>query len=161
MVRIEKIILQIADKANWISAVAVMLMMLLTVLDVILRFFRSPIPGTYEIVGLLGALAISFALGYTSMEKGHIAVDFLVQRFSDTVKMVISAVNNIIAMLFFAVAAWQSILYGAGLLKAGEVSMTLQVPTWPFVFGIAVGCILLCLVLLVEIMRAFRGVTTE
>ncbi len=161
MIRFEKIILQIADRANWVSAIAVVLMMLLTVLDVILRLFRSPIPGTYEIVGLLGALAISFALGYTSMEKGHIAVDFLVQRFPEKARMVISVINNLIAMIFFILAAWQSVLYGTGLMKAGEVSMTLQVPTYPFVYGIATGCILLCLVLLVEIMRLLRGVNTE
>ncbi len=161
MIRLEKVILEIADKANWISAIAVFLMMMLTVLDVILRLFRSPIPGTYEIVGLLGALAISFALGYTSMEKGHIAVDFLMQKFSEKTRMAVSAVNDIIAMAFFSLAAWQSFLYAMSLMKAGEVSMTLQVPTWPFVCGIGAGCILLCLVLLVDFMRLLRGVNTE
>lgn len=161
MIRIEKIILALAEKANWVSAIAVMLMMLLTVLDVVLRFFRIPIPGTYEIVGLLGALAISFALGYTSMEKGHIAVDFLVQKFSEKARNVVTVFNNLAAIIFFSLAAWQSVLYALGLRKVGEVSLTLQVPTWPFVMGIAAGCILLCLVLLVEVTRTLRGAVIE
>ncbi|NLC70794.1 MAG: hypothetical protein GX751_05480, partial [Desulfuromonadaceae bacterium] len=70
MHRIEKQINSFAITVNWVSALAILVMMLLTTLDVVLRLFKSSIPGTYEIIGLLGALVSSFALGYTSVEKG-------------------------------------------------------------------------------------------
>lgn len=157
MYRIEKTITSTAEKANWISAAALIIMMLLTTLDVILRLFKSSVPGTYEIIGLLGAVVISFALGYTSVEKGHIAVDFLVMRFSPKAQALIGAINAVIASLMFGIITWQSLLYGIDLMKKGQVSLTIQIPIYPFVFGIAAGCGLLTLVLIVEFLHAVRS----
>jgi len=156
MVRIEKTILSFAVKTNWIAAGAVVGMMLLTTLDVVLRFFRHPIPGTYEIVGLLGTVVISFSLAYTSIEKGHIAVEFLIRRFSPQAQALANAFNALVAALLFAVIAWQSILYAMDLMHKGEVSLTVQMPIYPFVFGIAAGCSLLCPVLFIDCIKAIR-----
>lgn len=131
-------------------------MMLLTTADIILRAFRRPIPGTYELVGLIGSLAISFSLAYTSVEKGHIAVEFLVSRLGAPTQALICAVNALLAMILFAVIAWQSFLYGTDFLLRGEVSMTIQMPIYPFVYGAAAGCGVLCPVLLSEFLGAVR-----
>src|SRR5690606_23085342 len=104
--RLEKNIIATAEKANWIAAAALILMMLLTTLDVVLRLFKNSIPGTYEIIGLLGAVVASFALGYTSVEKGHIAVDFLVMRFSPRVQALAGAVNALVAAVLFGLITW-------------------------------------------------------
>jgi TRAP-type C4-dicarboxylate transport system permease small subunit len=157
MLRIEKTITATAEKANLIAAAALIIMMLLTTLDVILRLFKSSVPGTYEIIGLLGAVVTSFALGYTSVEKGHIAVDFLVMRFSPKAQALVGAANAIIAAVLFGIITWQSLLYGIDLLKKGQVSLTIQIPIYPFVFGIAAGCGLLSLVLIVELLHAVRS----
>jgi len=157
MYRIEKTINIAAEKANWISAAALIVMMLLTTLDVVLRLFKSSVPGTYEIIGLMGAIVTSFALGYTSVEKGHIAVDILVMRFSPKAQALIGAANAIIAAVLFGIVTWQSLLYGMDLLKKGQVSATIQIPIYPFVFGIAAGCGLLTLVLLVEFLHGLRS----
>lgn len=156
MFRIEKKFLVFARKFNWIAGVAVIAMMLLTTADIVLRAFRSPIPGTYEIVGLIGSLAISFSLAHTSIENGHIAVEFLVNRLSAPTQALISAANAFVAMMLFAIITWQSLLYGTDFLLRGEVSMTVQMPIYPFVYGVAAGCGLLCPVLLSEFLRAIR-----
>jgi len=158
MIRIEKTTVFLAEKLNWVAAAAIVLMMLLTTLDVLLRILRLTIPGTYEIVGLLGTLVISFSLAYTSVEKGHIAVEFLVQRLSSTAQGVIQAINALTAVLLFAVVTWQSIVYALDLMRSGEVSQTLELPVYPFVFGVAAGCGCLCPVLLVEFIRALKKV---
>ncbi|ABW67806.1 TRAP transporter small permease [Desulfosudis oleivorans] len=147
---VKALISQLADKANWLAGASIVAMMMVTVIDVVLRFFRCPIPGTYDVVGLLGALAISLSLGYTSAQKGHIAVDFLVSRFSEKVARGIHLFNNLVATVFFAAVSWQCLLYAASLKRAGEVSPTLKLPTYPFLIGIAAGFILLCCVLLAE-----------
>lgn len=157
MFRIEKTITATAKKANWISAAALILMMLITTLDVILRLFKSSVPGTYEIIGLLGAVVTSFALGYTSVEKGHIAVDFLVMRFSPKAQALAGGINAMLACALFSIVTWQSLLYGIDLLAKGQVSPTIQIPIYPFVFGIAVGCGLLTLVLIVEFLHELRN----
>lgn len=125
-------------------------MMLLTCADVLLRILRCPIPGTYEIVGLLGATFVSFSLAHTTTERGHIAVDFIVQKLPLRLQDLIDCINSIICAFLFAVITWQSVVYALDLKNSGEVSMTLQMPIHPFVFGIALGCGMLSLVLFVR-----------
>lgn len=145
----------IVGKFNYIACAAVIVMMLLTCTDVILRLFGHPILGTYEMIGFSGAIVISFALAYTSLEHGHIAVELLVDSLPKRLQALINAVNNLIGMALFSLIGWQSFVYAGDLLGSGEVSLTLQIPTYPFVYGISLGCALLCLVLLVDGIRTF------
>ena len=66
----------------WIAGLALIGIMFLTVTDVILREFKIPIVGTYEIVSLLGAVVIGFAIPQTSIERGHVLMDFLTESFT-------------------------------------------------------------------------------
>jgi hypothetical protein len=52
--------------------------------------------------------------------------------------------------------AWQSAVYGIDLRQSGEVSLTLQMPLYPIVYGIAFGCGLLALVLLMDLIKSFK-----
>ena len=159
--RIERFIARIADKVNWIAAGAVVFMMLITTADVIMRAFRHPILGTYEIVGFTGAVVIAFSLPYTSIQKGHIAVEFLVQRLPWLARVIINIINACVSIVLFAVIAWQCAKYAETMKISGEVSSTLQMPTYPFLYGISFGCLLLCVVLFIELLRQFRGAEIE
>ena len=151
--RLEKWTVRAAEIFNWVSAAAVTGMMLLTCMDVVLRLFRRPIPGTYEVVGFLGAVFASFSLGYTSTNRGHIAVDFVVQKLSPRAQTVIDGVNALVCAVLFGLLARQSMRYASDLQSFGEVSMTLQMPVYPFVYGIAAGCWLLVVVLAVRVLK--------
>jgi TRAP-type C4-dicarboxylate transport system permease small subunit len=150
LIQIEKALHPPARWFNWIAAIAVTAMMMLTCADVLLRILRCPIPGTYEIVGLLGATFVSFSLAHTTTERGHIAVDFIVQKLPPRLQDLVDCINSIICSLLFTVITWQSVVYALDLKNSGEVSMTLQMPIHPFVFGIALGCGMLSLVLFVR-----------
>ena len=63
-----------------VAGVALVLLMLLTIADVVLRLLGRPIPGTYELVALAGALAIGLAIPLTSWMRGHIYVDSFLSR---------------------------------------------------------------------------------
>lgn len=158
MFRLDRFINLLSYRFNWIAAGAIVAMMLLTSTDVVLRLFRHPIPGTYEIVGLLGAVVIAFSLAYTSIEKGHIAVEFLVQKFPRNVQLFITAINDLLSTFLFGLIAWQSILYASDLKQSGEVSLTLQAPIYPFIYGIAAGCGLLCFVLILEFLKSLKRI---
>jgi len=152
--RFEKWVAKVAEAFNWVAAAAVAGMMVITCLDVVLRLFRRPIPGTYEIVGFLGAVFASFSLGYTSLHRGHIAVDFLVQKLGTRQQAVVDALNAFICSILFGLLTRQCLGYAADLKGAGEVSMTLQMPVYPFVYGLAAGCLLLSLVLAVQTFKS-------
>jgi len=63
-----------------VGEIALTFMMFLTVSDVILRSFRRPIVGTYEIVAFSAAVAIGFSLPLTSWMRGHVYVDLFTEK---------------------------------------------------------------------------------
>ena len=87
----------------WISGVAIVLMMLITCADVVLRYFRRPIPGTYELVCFLGTVAVSFAMARTTLDKGHVAVSLLVRLLPARVESLINTLTTFLALILFAV----------------------------------------------------------
>lgn len=141
---------------NILACVAVVAMMLLSTADVVLRLFGKPIPGAYELVGFLGTLVVSFALAFTSMEKGHIAVEILVEKLPQRMQLMIESFCNLVGALLFGLIAYQAVLYALDIKKSGEVSLTLQMPPYPFIFGIAAGCALLCLILSNEFVKSLQ-----
>lgn len=141
---------------NRLAGASVLVMMLLTSADVVLRLFGRPIPGTYELVGFLGTLVVSFALAQTALEKGNIAVDILVKRFSRRVQSVLGLANDLLGTALFGLVGWQSLLYALELRRSGEVSLTLGMPIYPFALGIAAGCGLLTLALLSRFPASFE-----
>ena len=146
---------------NWIAAAALVFMMLLTVIDVIGRFFKAPIPGTYELVAFTGGAVIALALPYTSVEKGHIAVEVLVQKFPWLARVIINAINAFVGALLFAVVSWQCLVYAGSMKASAQVSLTIKMPIHPFIYGIAAGCALLSVVLFIECISQLRGAEPE
>lgn len=141
---------------NVIAGVAVISMMLLSTADVVLRLFGKPIPGTYELVGFLGTIVVSFALGFTSLEKGHIAVELLFRRLPQRAQLAIETFTNFVSFLIFGLIAYQAFIYALDIRKSGEVSSTLQMPIYPFIFGMALGFALLCLILIADFMKSLK-----
>jgi TRAP-type C4-dicarboxylate transport system permease small subunit len=144
----------LAQRLGIVAAAAIFFMMALTSADVFLRFFRMPIPGTYEIVSFMGAVAVSFAVAHTSVEKGHVAVDLVVQLFPRRAQAVIESIIAGFGVILFALIAWQSVIYALDCQRSGEVSLTLQMPFYPIIYGVALGAAIECLVLNVDLLNA-------
>lgn len=149
--------LWLARRLGIIAAVAIFSMMALTCADVILRLFRMPIPGTYEIVSFMGAVAVSFAIAHTSVEKGHVAVSLVVQLLPKRAQAVIESILAALGIILFALIAWQSVIYGLDCQSSGEVSLTLQLPFYPIIYGVALSAGVVCLVLLVDFLNAIAS----
>jgi TRAP-type C4-dicarboxylate transport system permease small subunit len=146
---LEKWVIRLSYGFNIAGGLCILAMMVLTCSDVFLRIFQKPITGTYEMVGFLGALFVALSLAYTSHQRGHIAVDFLVQKLSVGARRLILCINDLLGSLLFGLIAYQSMVYGSKLKSSGEMSMTLKVPVFPVVYGISLGCSLLSLLLFV------------
>jgi len=158
MQRVDRLINTTSRHVNTVAGAAVMAMMFLTCADVVMRLADRPIPGAYEIIGFLGALAVAFALAQTSLEKGHIAVDLLVNLLPPRVQILLDIFGAMMGTAVFGAITWQSALYAVDLRQSGEVSATLGMPVYPFAAGIAAGCALLCLVLVAEFARSLRRI---
>ncbi len=156
--RIDYTVRKLASGFNGIAGAAVVAMMFLVTSDVLLRFFRHPIPGTYEIAGLLGTVVVSFSLASTFLEKGHIVVECLVRKLPRKTREIVEGINGIVSFFLFALVTWQCWRYGTTLKESGEVSLTVQIPLYPFLYGISAGCGLLCLVILSDLAATARRI---
>lgn len=135
---------------TFMGGITLTLMMVIACANMIMRLAGRPISATYELVGYLGALTVALPLAYAQLKKSHIGVDILTSRFPQGVRRVISGVGLLLGMLFFVVAAWQVGAYGETLRQVGEVSGTMRLPFYPFVFGVAASCGLITLCMLVD-----------
>ena len=138
----------------WLGGVFLAAMVVLTCSNIFLRTVWVPIKGTYELMGFFGAIVAAFALGYTQVSKGHIAVDILVDRFSSKTRKITGIINCAACAVFFIIAAWQLAIKATTLWKTGEVTETLRIIFYPFTYAVALGFGVLCLVLLANAAKA-------
>lgn len=123
------------------SGVAVLVMILVTCLDVVIRAFGGALTGSYDIVRVAGAMAIAFALPYTTAVKGHVAVEFFFHKLNRPGRVVVDSICRVLVIGLFVVLAWQCVKYGNTLRRNGEVSLTLQLPLFwvPYVISAALS----------------------
>jgi TRAP-type C4-dicarboxylate transport system permease small subunit len=152
-----RITLSFSKWVNGIAGITLTFMVFLTVADVIMRSFRRPIPGTYDLVGFAAAVVIGFSLPFTSWVRGHINVDFVVQKFSRTGRKIIDILTRVLGIFFFVLGSWYLIKLGMRLHSTGEVSLTIRMPVYPIAYGLAVCCFIECLVLLCDIGKIYGG----
>lgn len=157
MKAIASLIRNLSRLMYWIAGVALAGIVFLTVADVFLRAFARPIVGTYDIVSLLGAVVIGFAIPQTSLERGHVLMDFLTEKLPFGGKMVFHVLARILAIITFLIIGWNMITYGIDLKQTGEVAMTLKIPEYPVAYGIGVCCFIECLVLATDMILKKEG----
>lgn len=138
-----------------IGCALLFVMIFLTCANIFLRTIWVPIQGTYELMGYFGAVLTAFALGYTQIHRGHISVDLLVLGFSPRTRKTLEGINSLVCTVFFGLVAWRIALYGTTLWNTGEVTETLRIVYYPFVYGVALGCATLSLIFLTELLRSF------
>jgi TRAP-type C4-dicarboxylate transport system permease small subunit len=140
---------------NGIAGAVLLIMMMLTVLDVVLRSLGHAITGTYELVAMAGAVVVGFAVAQTSWDRAHIYVDFLIENRSEAVKKSFFVGTRVMAIAIFALLAWNLFLKAGHLHRSGEVSMTLHVPYYPVAYSLAFCFFVECLILVADIFRMF------
>jgi TRAP-type C4-dicarboxylate transport system permease small subunit len=142
---------------NWVAGLSLVVMMGLTCADIIFRLFRRPILGTYEIVGFLGAVVVAFAMAQTTIDRGHVAVQVLVSKFSPSIQKSIYLITNLMSLFLFVLIAMECVVYGNDFRKSGEVSLTLRFPFYPVLYGIAFSSVVVCFILWVDFWRVIVG----
>jgi TRAP-type C4-dicarboxylate transport system permease small subunit len=152
----ERLVSALSRSADWVARAAAAGMMVLVCGNVLLRLFGWPILGTYEVVSFLVAITVAFALPYCSLKKGHIAVELLVRRFPLRIQAVIDLFIGILSVGLFALFAWQVGAFATKIWQAGEITDTLKLPFFPFIFGVSFGCLLVCPVLIIDMVKSAK-----
>lgn len=155
MRRLVRSLKRVGTAMNAISGVVVFFMMFLTVTDVVMRFFGKPILGSYELVSLLGAAVIGFAIPKTSLDRGHVYVDFLSVKWSEATQKTAFIITRIPSIAFFIALTAFLVLKGRSLYRVAEVTSILQIPRYLLVYLLAFCCLVECFVLIADIVRTF------
>lgn len=136
-----------------VSGVALVFLMGLTGANVLLRMAGMPLGAVYELAGYCGALAVAFSLADTQRAGGHITVDLFTPRLPAWLRKALSIGNALVFALFFLLMAYQVWRRGLTVRQSGEVSETLKLAYYPFVFCVAGGFVMLVLSLLASAVR--------
>lgn len=141
---------------KFIGAVALTCMMLLTVVDVIGRFFKHPIFGSVELVGFLATIIVATALPYTYKVDGHVGVEILVRLLSKKTQLIIDLFTRTLTLALFCLITWQMFLYAADIHETGEVSMNLEFPIYYIVYLLAFGLLIFSVTIVEVIIKDIK-----
>jgi TRAP-type C4-dicarboxylate transport system permease small subunit len=161
MKKFEKLVSKLSGFLGVIAGSTLVAVMLMTVLDVILRYFGRPIVGIYDIVALGGAVIIGFSMPLAAEKKVHVYMEMGLQSYSRTVKQVLSFVTRVILFGISFLVAWNLIQLGIDFRQTGEVSLTIKIIYYPIAMGLGVCFIIQMLVLVVQILQVFSGGSDE
>jgi len=155
MSHLEKIVNLATRWLNWMAAAALIVVMLIVCANVIGRsFWETPVKGTVDIVSLLGAIVVGWAIAYTQVFKGHIRIDLLVERLPPRIQHIVDSVIDLIGFALFALISWETIIFAKANFEVGELSEVLKLPITPFASVVAIGCIALTLVLFIDLIKS-------
>jgi TRAP-type C4-dicarboxylate transport system permease small subunit len=138
-----------------LGAASLVGMMVLITASVIYRRIGHVIPGTYELSELMIVVTAAFALGYAALNKRHIVIKVVVERFPQRAQAILEAIMSFISLATWATVAWTGFLILSER-WLNEASETLAVPYLPFRLTFLVGLVLLCSVYLIDMIRALR-----
>ncbi|MFV0437840.1 MAG: TRAP transporter small permease [Desulfopila sp.] len=128
----------LAKNLNRISGLCLIIMMGLSCSDIVMRFLQRPFRGTYEIVGFLSALMLSFSMAQTMIERGHVMVEIFMNAMPRPVRKVIFVITRMTTAGLLALLAYETITFGTYYKNSGELSLTLQLEFYPILY--AMGC---------------------
>lgn len=156
----------------YIAGFAIVVMMVITTTDVFMRFCVTlyakfqwsfleswkPIPGTYDLVAMAGSIAAALAMAHTTVESGHVAVSILTRLFTDKLRNIVRLITDILSGLLFGILSVQSVIYARDLKESGEVTMTMQLPFYPFVYLLALSAFTVTLIFLISVIKDIKEV---
>ncbi|MFC1891854.1 TRAP transporter small permease subunit [Thermodesulfobacteriota bacterium] len=145
---------------SWISCTCVFVMMLLTTVDVVLRYvFNNPLIGAFEVSEFLMVTIVFLSLAYSQHRNAHVAVDILVSRLSPRNQAFVDLFNHTATIVILLLITWRSSLTAMELYGTMETTGTVPIPVFPFVFIVAFGCLAMGIELLrdcIKIIGTFK-----
>ena len=156
----EQIVSRITKLAIAVAAIDLAALVIMTVVDVTLRyFFNSPITGSSEITQYM-MVGIGFlGLGICALEHQHLKVEIVVEHFSKRTQWVIDIINYIAVIGLAVVLAWRSLAESSIARLLHLTSNITGIPLYPFYWIVTFGFILLALVALMQLVQTIiKGV---
>ncbi|MBW2027452.1 MAG: TRAP transporter small permease [Deltaproteobacteria bacterium] len=143
-----------------LSATALCLMMLVTVVDVGGRYLlNKPIYGAYELIGMLLVAAGPLGMALCQKDRKHIVVSLIVDKLPARTQTLINAVTLFLSFFTYGIITWQMsrLTVQYWMRGRGGVSPDLGISLAYVSVVFAVGAFLFTLVLLLHFVQSLRG----
>ena len=153
--KFEKFNRRLSNWCEWLGLAALLVMMTVTCIDVVgSKIFRLPLLGSIDMVQLSQIVAISFAAGMAQILGRHVQVEFVYNLLPRRAQAVIDSIWPLLSLGLFIVVIWRLWVLGNSFKTTGEYTATAYIPLYPFAYAIALACIPVCLVLLLDFLKS-------
>ena len=137
---------------GFVGCVVYGIMALVVVANVVGRLaFHQPVKGTVEIVEILMLFVAFFAVPFAAKQRSHITIGLFVHRFPKPLQRIVLRVVFFLSAVIAGVITYQAIantLYA--IRNRYETTPVLYIPFAPLKFVMALGCLILFVVLLLD-----------
>ncbi len=159
--RFDRVLTVCWDVFGFWTNIALLAIMVLVSCDAVLRYaFNSPVAGVLEGVELLLVFAVFASLAKTQADCGHISIGVLTERLGERARAGLRVVTALLAFALFSTMTWATGGLAWRSWQSGEYSAGLiAFPIYPTRIMVTVGCFLLCLQLVSELLTAIRCLT--
>jgi TRAP-type C4-dicarboxylate transport system permease small subunit len=140
-----------------VSMASCFFMIIISIADVFSRhLLGQAIAGVFELSEVLMVLVVFLGLGAAQKEGSHIRAELVISHFSGRVRNGLDLFAHVLGFLFWAILFTQCAAKALESWSTGEYKEGLmKFPIWPARWAIAVGLLLICLQLLLDIYRTF------
>lgn len=115
----------------WISGFSLMAMMLMTTMDVILRYLANrPIRGAYDFVQAMLVLFVFNGLSSAFLRRGHIVIDVLDGFFGPRIKKILVTLFDFVTVIALLGIAYAMYVQALQAFDYGDRMLELDIPVW-------------------------------
>jgi len=164
MLKFEAIVGKVSKGIAQASMWAIFGITFVLITDIILRFVTesSALMGTYEMTEMAMIVIIYMGLSVTQLDKDHIRVVMLIEKFPWRVRTFIEAAvfaftAYLCYMLFYA-----ALLQTQAVIRSGLTTQVLYIPHWPFFMIMFTGLAVLAVVFTLDTVKSvLAGIKNE
>lgn len=148
----EPLLRRISNALAAFACVILMLVMLITFVDVVGRyFFNAPVTFAVELIQLGMGLLVLFGLAITTLERGHIAVDLVETLVPGPVRRLFAFFAAVCGAAFISLMAWRLWDRGMNFYGDGLATDVLFLPVWPVVLLMAFAAAVAAIVAIAQL----------
>lgn len=150
-----------AKRTSQFAQLALVMVMVVIVSNILMRAWWKPLPGSYELVEVLGAVILSMGAAYCAIARGHVTVSLFVDKLSKKKQAIVDIVTSLISFVFISAIGWGLLKYAKMTYNRGLETSTLSIPLYPVYFLVAAGLIMLALTAMLEFIKSISTLISK
>ena len=143
LTKIDKVVEKICTKVALASICSLFFLMCMTGIHVIMRKFTPvSVPDSIGLTECSMIVIVFLSMGYLQVNKGHIRVDIVVDRFPPRLRSFIEAIILVGCTVILLIVMYANILQAQLQYSTNLATGVLKIPLWPFFVVVCIGLLL-------------------